>query len=188
MDDIVIKAMGKWPNVPACYGWLGLDARGDWYLRDLTVQAQGRFPQIKGEKIVHSKWIAFMGRNYAADANGCWFFQNGPQRVYLQLELAPLVLGVRRLNLGETGAGAAAGFEVQAHTGQDVGAVQSCWLDEMGRLYLLTEAGLGVVRSMDMDAAADAVASGVWGEPQDVAFADMPARFGFVREPVPAAG
>lgn len=108
--------------------------------------------------------------------------------MYLQLELAPLVLGVRRLNLGETGAGAAAGFEVQAHTGQDVGAVQSCWLDEMGRLYLLTEAGLGVVRSMDMDAAADAVASGVWGEPQDVAFADMPARFGFVREPVPAAG
>ncbi len=91
MDDIVIKAMGKWPNVPACYGWLGLDARGDWYLRDLTVQAQGRFPQIKGEKIVHSKWIAFMGRNYAADANGCWFFQNGPQRVFVELEVTPWV-------------------------------------------------------------------------------------------------
>ena len=44
---------------------------------------------------------------------------------------------------------------------------------------------LGVVRSMDMDAAADAVASGMWGEPQEVACADMPARFGFVREPVP---
>ncbi|MFZ9138137.1 MAG: DUF2946 family protein, partial [Hylemonella sp.] len=24
MDDIVRQAMAKWPNVPACYGWLGL--------------------------------------------------------------------------------------------------------------------------------------------------------------------
>ena len=188
MDDIVKAAIKKWPNVPYCYGWLALDARGDWYLRDEPTQAAGPFPQLKGSLIQHDKLKAFIHRNYAADERGAWYFQNGPQRVYLQLELAPLVLGVRRLNLGETGAGAAAGFEVQAHTGQDVGAVQSCWLDEMGRLYLLTEAGLGGVRSMDMDAAADAVASGVWGEPQDVAFADMPARFGFVREPVPAAG
>ena len=188
MDDIVKAAIKKWPNVPYCYGWLALDARGDWYLRDEPTQAAGPFPQLKGSLNQHDKPKAFIHRNSAADERGAWYFQNGPQRVYLQLELAPLVLGVRRLNLGETGAGAAAGFEVQAHTGQDVGAVQSCWLDEMGRLYLLTEAGLGVVRSMDRDAAADAVASGVWGEPQEVAFADMPARFGFVREPVPAAG
>ena len=32
MDDIVLQAMVKWPKVPACYGWLGLDARGRWYL------------------------------------------------------------------------------------------------------------------------------------------------------------
>ena len=30
MDDIVKQAMAKWPNVPHCYGWLGLDARGNW--------------------------------------------------------------------------------------------------------------------------------------------------------------
>ena len=104
--------------------------------------------------------------------------------MYLQLELAPLVLGVRRLSDSEPDPHGN-GFEVQAHTGQDVGAVQSCWLDEHGRLYLLTEAGLGVVRSMDMATAADAVAEGVWGEPQEIAFAEMPARFGFVREPAP---
>ena len=23
MDDIVKKAMAKWPDVPHCYGWLG---------------------------------------------------------------------------------------------------------------------------------------------------------------------
>ena len=142
MDDIVKAAIKKWPNVPYCYGWLALDARGDWYLRDEPTQAAGPFPQLKGSLIQHDKLKAFIHRNYAADERGAWYFQNGPQRVYLQLELAPLVLGVRRLNVGETGAGAAAGFEVQAHTGQDVGAVQSCWLDEMGRLYLLTDTSL----------------------------------------------
>ncbi len=25
MDAIVEQAMRKWPNVPHCYGWLGLD-------------------------------------------------------------------------------------------------------------------------------------------------------------------
>ena len=33
-DDIVKAALKKWPNVPHCYGWLALDARGDWYMRD----------------------------------------------------------------------------------------------------------------------------------------------------------
>ncbi len=184
MDEIVKAAMLKWPNVPNCYGWLALDARGDWYLRDAPTQAAGPFPQIKGSLIEHEKFKAFIHRNYLADERGAWFFQNGPQRVYLQLELAPLVLGVRRLSDSEPDPHGN-GFEVQAHTGQDVGVVQSCWLDEHGRLYLLTEAGLGVVRSMDMATAADAVAEGVWGEPQEIAFAEMPARFGFVREPAP---
>ena len=197
MDDIVKAAILKWPNVPHCYGWLALDARGDWYLRDGPTQAAGPFPQLKGSLIEHSKLKDFIQRNYASDERGAWFFQNGPQRVYLQLELTPWVLGVRHRNAEElagedagTGAGSGAAevcdFEVQTHTGQDVLAVRSCWLDEHGRLYLLTDMGLGVVRSMDMDAAADAVSAGVWGEPQDVLWADMPARFGFVREPVPA--
>ena len=42
MDDIVKQAIAKWPNVPHCYGWLGLDARGDWYLRDDRTQAPAR--------------------------------------------------------------------------------------------------------------------------------------------------
>ena len=80
MDDIVQQALIKWPNVPHCYGWLGLDARGRWYLRDDAVQAQGAFPNSKGELIEHQKLIAFIERNYEADAQGQWFFQNGPQR------------------------------------------------------------------------------------------------------------
>jgi hypothetical protein len=43
MDDIVRQAIAKWPNVPDCYGWLGLDARGNWYMRDDRAQAAGPF-------------------------------------------------------------------------------------------------------------------------------------------------
>ena len=48
MDDIVKQAMAKWPNVPACAGWLGLGARGDWYLRDEAAQAAVR--AVRGEE------------------------------------------------------------------------------------------------------------------------------------------
>ena len=47
MDDIVKQAMAKWPNVPDCYGWLGLDARGNWYMRDDPAQASGHFDSGK---------------------------------------------------------------------------------------------------------------------------------------------
>ena len=68
MDEIVRAALKKWPNVPACYGWLALDARGDWYLRDERVQAAGAFPAVKGSRVDHAKLREFIHRNYAADA------------------------------------------------------------------------------------------------------------------------
>ncbi|MBA3597062.1 MAG: DUF2946 family protein [Methylibium sp.] len=173
MDDIVKAALKKWPNVPACHGWLGLDARGDWYMRDDRVQAAGPFPQVKGSRLLHEKLVDFIHRNYLPDEHGAWFFQNGPQRVYVELEAAPLVLGVQR---------AAAGFVLHAHTGREAGPVRSAWLDENGRLFLDTEAGFGLVRSMDMDAAADAVTSGEW-QPQTVRFEDLPVRFGYRLSP-----
>ena len=46
MDDIVRQAMSKWPNVPACVGWLGLDSRGQWHMRDDRVQALGAFKAV----------------------------------------------------------------------------------------------------------------------------------------------
>ena len=39
MDEIVRAAIAKWPNVPHCYGWLALDARGNWRMRDERCQA-----------------------------------------------------------------------------------------------------------------------------------------------------
>ena len=91
LDDIVKQAMAKWPDVPHCYGWLGLDARGNWYMRDDATQAAGPFAQSKGSLLQHDKLIDFIGRNYASDEQGRWYFQNGPQRVFVELESTPYI-------------------------------------------------------------------------------------------------
>ena len=179
MDDIVKAALKKWPNVPHCFGWLALDARGDWYMRDDRIQAAGPFPQVKGSRITHDKLKAFIARNYLADAAGCWHFQNGPQRVYVQLEAAPWVWRVQWPDDP-----AAVAPTVTSHTGL-AAQVQGCWLDEAGRLYLGSDLGLGIVHSQDMLDAARAVEQGLW-TPEPLDAAQAPARFGFVRNPQPA--
>ena len=77
MDQSVVEAIAKWPDVPHVYGWLALSARGQWRLR--------------GESVANAAIRDFIGRNYACDERGRWFFQNGPQRVYVELELAPWI-------------------------------------------------------------------------------------------------
>ena len=67
MDDIVKKALEKWPNVPDCYGWLALDQRGKWYMRDDRIQAQGFFPHPKGSWLQHEKLIDFIDVNSSID-------------------------------------------------------------------------------------------------------------------------
>src|SRR5260370_709273 len=99
MDDIVKQAMAKWPHVPACSGWLGLDERGRWYLRDEEAQACGAFdsgiPGAKGAEVRNEKLADFIARNYLAEPDGRWFFQNGPQRVYVELESTPWIWRLR---------------------------------------------------------------------------------------------
>ena len=80
MDEMVARSLAKWPNVPAVYGWLALDRRGNWL--------------IKGERIANRALREFIARNYEADERGCWFFQNGPQRVFVVLDFAPFVYRV----------------------------------------------------------------------------------------------
>jgi hypothetical protein len=165
MDDLVKAAMAKWPNVPDCYGWLALDARGDWYMRDEVAQAQGS----KGSRLQHDKLIAFIGRNYSADEHGRWYFQNGPQRVYVELEDTPWVW--RLMTDGS----------VQTHTGEQV-RIEQAGCDERGRLYLVSERGWGLVHTADMNAAAQRVESGEWAL-RTWASADLPQLGGFVRSP-----
>lgn len=173
MDDIVQQAMAKWPNVPACYGWLGLDARGRWYLRDEAAQAGGTFPHSKGNLLQHDKLIAFIERNYAADAQGQWFFQNGPQRVYVDLEITPWVWRIE------------SDLRLCTHTGRIASATE-CLLDEQGRVYLDSAIGLGLVHTLDMLQVAEALEQG-WWVAQSVQANELPRRYGFVRHPQAAS-
>ena len=169
MDDIVRQAIAKWPNVPHCWGWLGLDARGNWYMRDDRTQAAGGFPQARGSLLKHEKLVDFIQRNYECDERGQWFFQNGPQRVYVELENTPMVF---RIGPGAT---------VTSHTGRGA-TVKRTVIDETGHVYLDTDVGFGLVHTLDMEAAADAIESGAW-VCEEMAAAELPARFGFVRSP-----
>lgn len=171
VDELVQAALRKWPNVPHCYDWLALDARGDWYMRDERVQRAGHFPQVKGSRIEHDKLLAFIGRNYLCDDEGCWFFQNGPQRVYVELETTPWIW-----RLQPDGS-------VLSHTGQ-LATVEDSRIDETGRLYLVTDLGFGLVHSLDMSQAAEFVERGIW-RPEPGVAAKWPKRYGFVRRPQP---
>lgn len=182
MDNIVAAALAKWPHVPHCHGWLGLDARGDWYLRDDRAQAAGPFPASRGSRLEHVGLREFIERNYACDDRGAWFFQNGPQRVYVELEAAPWVWRLQRVS--EVG-GRRGAPEIVMHSHSGRPAVfETAWLDERGRLFIATDLGLGLVHTLDMEAAADAVEQGRWPV-GDVLSADLPDRFGF--RPSPAS-
>jgi hypothetical protein len=129
MDDLVLRGMAKWPNVPAVYGWLSFDRRGQWL--------------IKGDRIANRLVTEFIGRNYAHDERGCWFFQNGPQRVFVDLDYTPRVYRV-------AGAGTAA-LALQTSTGSPVSAINGAWMDEAGALLLDTEHGIGTIDDRDLD-------------------------------------
>ena len=87
MDELVKQSLTKWPNVPHCYGWLALDARGAFRMRDEAAQAAHH----PGDIIRHESLLAFIYRNYDCDNRGAWYFQNGPQRVYVELESTPFI-------------------------------------------------------------------------------------------------
>lgn len=120
MDDIVKQALAKWPNVPHCYGWLALDARGNWRMRDERAQ---HF-KLPGDKLANAALVGFITRNYAVDERGCWYFQNGPQRVYVQLEATPYIVRTDP----------AAGWLL--HTGAPLGTPEAAVLTDTGALVL----------------------------------------------------
>ncbi len=145
MDQSVKDALARWPDVPAVYGWLSLDARGRWRLHPQGLSAQGG----PGESITNSQILAFINRNYEHDEAGRWYFQNGPQRVYLRLDAAPYVL---RLD-DEAGA-------LVTHTDAAVEAVTGWRLDDAGRLYAMTPLGAGIVLDRDLPALLEKLVTG----------------------------
>ncbi len=141
MDESVIAAMARWPNVPAVYGWLRLDRRGLWWLVDRGRPDFDEARDAAGSTITSPAIVDFIGRNYAADALGRWYWQNGPQRVYVDLELAPLVLRV----IGEAPA-----TRLVAHTGHAIERIDGVYADARGDLWVATDRGPGVVHDLDL--------------------------------------
>jgi hypothetical protein len=173
MDDLVKRAMVKWPNVPHCYGWLGLDARGRWYMRDESAQRAGYFdsgmPYAKGSELRHEKLIDFIGRNYGVDEEGQWYFQNGPQRVYVELEVAPWVW---RMEPDGT---------LCSHTGR-VANSRMFWVDEAGRLFIQTDLGLGLVHSQDVLRVAESIEQ-LRIQVQECKYSDILLQYQIVKSP-----
>ena len=195
MDDIVKQAMAKWPNVPYCYGWLALDARGAWRMRDEAAQRA----DAPGDKLTNAALVGFIARNYLSDERGCWYFQNGPQRVYINLETTPFIARTDPAH----------GFVL--HTGQPLDVPEEAFMTEAGGIVL--RAGRTVAQVDDRDAAQLLQAFELDGRPaadedvmawleggagelalrwQDRRVAvgrltadEVPARFGFVRRPAP---
>ena len=197
MDDIVKQAMSKWPNVPHCYGWLALDARGAWRMRDEAAQNSG----TPGDRLSNAALVGFINRNYLIDERGCWYFQNGPQRVYVNLEATPFI------------ARTDPALGLALHTGEALGELDAVTMLDAGALLLRAGAGTHarVAQLDDRDLAQLLQAMELDGKPvtdealmawleggagqlalrwQDralrierLAAGDVPQRFGFVRRP-----
>lgn len=136
MDEQVMGAMQKWPNVPAVYGWLSLSTQGEWLLHNHGGAREGE----TGQKIANEQIRHFMDRNYAATPAGEWYFQNGPQRVFVDLVCAPFI--VRLADDMQT---------LVTHNELPVTRVSQWLLDEQGRLYLRTEHGAAMLAGRDME-------------------------------------
>ncbi|MBK8763245.1 MAG: DUF2946 family protein [Burkholderiaceae bacterium] len=141
IDDLVEQAMRRWPSVPAVFGWLRLDRRGHWLLIDRGRPGFDETLHGQGSEITSPPILDFLGRNYLGDEQGRWHWQNGPQRVFVDLDLAPLILRV----LGE-----GSGTRLSTHTGFLVDPGAGAWLDEAGNLFLQTSLGPGVVHDLDL--------------------------------------
>lgn len=119
MDEMVLRAQEKWPNVPNVYGWLHLDARGRWFLR--------------GERVEHRSMSDFLHRNAALDARGAAFVQNGPQRVFYTYDAAPMVLRFAENS-----------WEAYPQMRDNLMPQGAAWVDEEA-LYFLFDDGLAAV-------------------------------------------
>ncbi|HRP96615.1 MAG TPA: DUF2946 family protein [Rhodocyclaceae bacterium] len=169
----------RWPDVPACYGWLSLDRRGRW--------------RLQGAPISHAGLRTFIDRHYRSDAGGRWFVANGPQQVFVELEYTPWIL---RLEIDGG---------LRTHTGDTLTGTTGVHLDEDGNVLLETAAGPGLLDDRDLSAfvadcrdaagaaaTAEAIAAAMGGDAvltwrglpvRPIARADVPARFGFVPTP-----
>ncbi len=153
------------------------------------------------EHISNRAVVEFIGRNYGEDAEHRWYFQNGPQKVFVALDYTPWVY---RLD------DAARGF--LTHSGAAPRAIDAAFVDDSGSLLLASDLGIGVLLDRDLPAVIESlrdergrrvenlleeIARGtetrlvLHGKTLTIApvrAADVPRRFGFVPHPAPRPG
>ena len=129
LDEAVRKAMERWPNVPDVFGWLRLDRRGQWLIKD--------------ETIANVTVRDFISRNYLRTDGGAYAFQNGPQRVFVELDYAPWVVSLQPSG------------ELRLHTGATCGVPKAAWMDEAGALLLEIDDTAALLDDRDLDAFSD---------------------------------
>jgi hypothetical protein len=152
MDASVARAMAKWPNVPAVYGWLSLDRRGNWL--------------IKGERIANTALREFIARNYEADSAGRWYFQNGPQRVYVALAYTPHVVHYE-------------GDALFDHCGRPF-AAEKTYVDDEGSVLIEGGGRIALLDDRDLGRFAEQAA-----DLAPIRRDEIGRRFGFVADPAP---
>lgn len=130
MDQLVLDSLKKWPNVPFCYSWLALDRRGEWRMRNEFAQQH----QLPGDVIRHAALKEFIERNFARDCLGQFFFQNGPQRVFVDLVYTPWIARLIPKEMG---------WSLQTTSGIQL-KPNKCLLDEQGQI--LIEAHIPVIQ------------------------------------------
>jgi len=78
-----------------------------------------------------------------SDERGCWFWQNGPQKAFANIDAAPLVLRVMQTHDdGER--------SLVTHTGYPVSAVNRALIGPDDGLYLDTDLGPSCVHDLDL--------------------------------------
>jgi len=123
VDQSILSAIAKWPDVPYCYGWLFLDRRGAFRIRNEYSQKH----HLSGEHIKHPGMCDSIRNNICIDTHNQYFFQNGPQRVYLSLAYCPYV--VRFIPSQQYD------WVLQNHLSQEIQPTR-CFLDEKGNILL----------------------------------------------------
>ena len=127
MDPRVERAMQQWPNVPDIYGWLSLDRRGRWLLR--------------GEPISNPNLIDFINRNYLRLDDGSYVFQNGPQRVHVDLHATPWV-ALAQLQDGQ--------LTLHNHCGQSITELDQIAISPQGDVLFILRQQPALLRDQDL--------------------------------------
>jgi alpha-L-fucosidase len=92
-----------------------------------------------GESIENKQILRFINRNYSHDAEGRWFFQNGPQRVFVRIDAAPLVIAVDDAH-----------GVFNSHNGHLIEKIDFWLIDDDGHLFFQSSSGAGQIVDKDL--------------------------------------